>query len=604
MHFRQRARKALILRIVVGNCHKGAALDSIALTSCEHVYPCSYDFAIARKIVGRRLSNDLLATRARHVHLSFPHAYDVVPTPQRIVKGCSSCMAQVIQRVPDPELFFGLVAPIGANIEDCVFELQDKLRSFGYTPVTIRVTELFGALQEKLNLPLVLKTTPLEERYQSYISYGDALRKHFDDDAFLASLSIAKIINARRKIINEKEFENPQKIAYIIRQFKRKEETELLRSVYGQLFFQISVYSKRSSRVDNLARKIANSHHSADPTRYRDAAEHLVRTDENEIEDQHGQRVSDVFHEADYIVNTDVNKDSVANKETVKTQIDRFIDLIFGSNAISPTKAEYGLYTAKSASLRAIDLSRQVGAAIFTQEGEIISLGANEVPKSGGGTYWADDPYDDRDYKRNQDSNERRKKELLAELVEILLREEDREGAFVNPKVRKSQFMDALEYGRIIHAEMSAICDAARLGRSLKLSKLYCTTFPCHMCAKHIVASGIDEVIFLEPYPKSLASDLHGDSIDIEGQTRGEYESYPSTKFRHFYGVSPRRYRDLFEAKKRKDSSGNFEKWRGGKRRVIVDIKLPVYLNLEEYIIQAIVSPSLQKANLTIDIIG
>jgi deoxycytidylate deaminase len=57
--------------------------------------------------------------------------------------------------------------------------------------------------------------------------------------------------------------------------------------------------------------------------------------------------------------------------------------------------------------------------------------------------------------------------------------------------------MDALEYGRIIHAEMSAICDAARLGRSIKNAVLFTTTFPCHMCAKHIVAAGITKVVFL-----------------------------------------------------------------------------------------------------------
>ena len=83
--------------------------------------------------------------------------------------------------------------------------------------------------------------------------------------------------------------------------------------------------------------------------------------------------------------------------------------------------------------------------------------------------------------------------------------------------------MDALEYGRTIHAEMSAISDAARLGRALKGTILFCTTFPCHMCAKHIVAAGISEVIYLEPYPKSLAGELHGDSVEIEGQSRGEF---------------------------------------------------------------------------------
>jgi deoxycytidylate deaminase len=85
-----------------------------------------------------------------------------------------------------------------------------------------------------------------------------------------------------------------------------------------------------------------------------------------------------------------------------------------------------------------------------------------------------------------------------------------------NPSIRDSQLMDALEYGRAVHAEMSALCDAARCGCSVKGAILYCTTFPCHMCAKHIVAAGIAKVVFLEPYPKSLAFDLHADSIQVK----------------------------------------------------------------------------------------
>ena len=55
--------------------------------------------------------------------------------------------------------------------------------------------------------------------------------------------------------------------------------------------------------------------------------------------------------------------------------------------------------------------------------------------------------------------------------------------------------MDALEYGRMVHAEMSSLCDAARLGHMFQGGTLYCTTFPCHMCAKHIVAAGIARVV-------------------------------------------------------------------------------------------------------------
>src|SRR5262249_38983885 len=153
--------------------------------------------------------------------------------------------------------------------------------------------------------------------------------------------------------------------------------------------------------------------------------------------------------------------------------------------------------------------------------------------------------FDDRDYVREHDSNDRRKRELLSEIAKALDR--DPEEVLKIPAISASQFLDALEYGRIIHAEMSAICDAARLGRPINGTTLYSTTFPCHMCAKHIVASGIAKVIFLEPYPKSLTANLHGDAVRIEGADRGRHQSYPAVEFSHFHGVTHRRYRELFE---------------------------------------------------------
>jgi deoxycytidylate deaminase len=58
-----------------------------------------------------------------------------------------------------------------------------------------------------------------------------------------------------------------------------------------------------------------------------------------------------------------------------------------------------------------------------------------------------------------------------------------------------SRIMDVTEYGRVVHAEMLAVCDAARLGNSIKGTILYVTTFPCHNCTKHILASGIKRVV-------------------------------------------------------------------------------------------------------------
>jgi cytidine deaminase len=55
------------------------------------------------------------------------------------------------------------------------------------------------------------------------------------------------------------------------------------------------------------------------------------------------------------------------------------------------------------------------------------------------------------------------------------------------------------------------------------------------------VASGIQRVVYLEPYPKSYAAELHADATEVDpaGQT--------DKVIFWFSGVSPYRYRDLSE---------------------------------------------------------
>jgi deoxycytidylate deaminase len=312
--------------------------------------------------------------------------------------------------------------------------------------------------------------------------------------------------------------------------------------------------------------------------RYRHSAEELIQVDEDEVGKLHGQRVASIFHDADFIASLDAS-------ESIEGQVTRFCELIFGSNSISPTRTEYGLFLAKAAALRTLDLSRQVGAAIFTSSGDIIALGSNEVPRAGGGTYWSDDEFDDRDFKRKHDSNFQRKREILAQLIEVIGSDRSVDDALADPKIQDSQFMDALEYGRVVHAEMSALADAARQGISVMGGTLFCTTFPCHLCAKQIIAAGLAKVVFLEPYPKSLATDLHSDAICVEGGDRGHYQSYPCVEFEHFCGVTPRRYREIFErGKRKKDKDGSFIEYMNGEPSPIVDIKYPFYHELEAFI--------------------
>ena len=500
----------------------------------------------------------------------------------------------MLERIEFPELFFGLVAPIGVDLSETVQPLKALLERFGYQVEIIKVTDLFRDLAY---CDVKLHDKPSEARFNSYIEFGNRLRGISSDKSICASLVIDKIAKGRGSEPSERQ--HREKHAYIIHQFKRKEEIDLLRSVYGKLFFQISVYSSKGERTDAFAQRIARDHKSTDLDKYRATADQLIKLDEDQEEDANGQRVRDVFHLADFIINIDI-------PATQSEQLDKFINLIFGATTLSPTAIEYGMYMAKGASFRSLDLSRQVGAAIFSKKHEIITLGCNEVPKGEGGTYWSQDGGDDaRDFKWGSDPNDEKKRSLILDLFERLSENglmdkecvENIDDMLQHPAVKESQLMDILEFGRILHAEMSALMDAARLGRSVQDATLFCTTFPCHICAKHIVGAGIETVYFLEPYPKSAAFALHPDSIEVEGSSRVHYANYKKAKFTHFHGISPRRYRDFFEKSLRKNkATGKPQDWLGPKNepRPIFDVKVAIYLPLEKY-----VEENLQKAKLT-----
>ncbi|MCO5149718.1 MULTISPECIES: anti-phage dCTP deaminase [unclassified Shinella] len=492
-------------------------------------------------------------------------------------------MTSLIPRLEFPEIVIGLVAPIGTALGETIAGTRSYFAANGYTTHEIRVTDVFKQMEKIVPPERPLTERPLAQRYDTYINYGNQLRNFSKDPSVLAALTIQSIVETRLKS-SSSENERFTKNVFIVHQFKRPEEIDLLRAVYGKIFFQISVYSMRSSRVDYLSRKFAEDAGEAAHSSFRSSAEQLIDIDENQVREKYGQRVAKIFHDADLIINRDIRKPA-ANE-----QLYRFLELLFSSNTITPTKIEYGMFAAKSAALRTSDLSRQVGAAVFSKKGEVISLGSNEVPKAGGGTYWPDEDFDDREFRRKVDSNDKRKREILEDIVKKLGFAWDSLTEAQIDALNESSFMDALEYGRIVHAEMSAISDAARLRGSLSGAVLYSTTFPCHMCAKHIVSSGIDKVFYLEPYPKSLASRLHADSIDIDSQDRGEYKSFPAVDFTHFYGITPRRYRELFQRAKRKDKEGRLQDYNEGKKIPFVDLKSPFYAQLEDTVLESLKS--------------
>ncbi|SFJ01914.1 anti-phage dCTP deaminase [Bradyrhizobium sp. Gha] len=469
-----------------------------------------------------------------------------------------------------PELVFGVVGPMGVNVEAICETLATALRAVGYEPHTVHLTKEM-LREERYELQRYPVPVPSDKNFYTEvnfkINYANALCKEFSDFSTMARIALRAIGDERERISGDRNKIADRAIAYVVRQLKRPDEAMLLRRVYGKQFVLISAYGSAEERQRLLEERLQRSLPPATPAyEISCKALELIEKDAREDDEEFGQNVRETFHLADVFI------DGLSRPE-MEEKITRFIQAFFGRTDIAPSKAEYGMYAAKSASLRSSDLSRQVGAAIFTDDGELITQGCNEVPKAHGGTYWDLEQPDFRDVRLGYDPNDLVKTELLrelfdkmseagllsakamsvgnpAEMVEEFTRKKAPGTEGKDGPLARCAVLDLTEFGRVVHAEMCAICDAARLGRSVKDSNLFVTTFPCHNCTKHILAAGIKCVVYMEPYPKSRAKELHKNEIEIEKITAGKVSFLP------FLGISPLRYRDIFQKGRRKSRSG------------------------------------------------
>lgn len=465
-----------------------------------------------------------------------------------------------MQNVADPEIVVGIVGRMGVDTRRVVGWLSDSLHSMHYQPHHIKITDY---LKTK-SFDFTVNESTIEDRYESYISGCNAIREAARRNDFFASYAIQRIIDIRSS--SELGSGDPaipaERVAYIIDQIKRPEEADALRSVYGQQFILVSCHIPRDLRVQTLAQKIAEGHASVPKAeKWQAIARDLIDRDENESSKPFGQRVSDVFPKADLVIDA-------RNEKTASPTLTRFFEALFGNFKVSPTRAEFFQNIAYQVSLTSCDTARQVGAAV-ERDGEILAVGYNEAPKAQGGTYWAEDGLDARDVALGKDANTVRKRQMVADIVRRLrdsgalrdgeIADHEIEAKFIDGDgpLKKSQIMDTLEYGRAVHAEMAVISSLARKGVAVQGGSLYCTTFPCHNCAKHIVASGIKNVYYLEPYEKSFADDLYPDSIAIDSSL----DDQELVKFNQFIGITPNRFSQLFAKEKLKDEKGYVIEW-------------------------------------------
>lgn len=309
-----------------------------------------------------------------------------VPLNERAVNGESESdrnpVRDEVSRTT-PELVIGLVGPIGAGVSTAANVLKDILSNeYEYKTRIIKVRKLIDMNAKKVNLKSVVDSEELSESIKivKLQEIGTELRGEFGEK-YIAEKAVQQIVTQREMgggytKTSEVDLPRPLRQATIIDSLKHPKETELLRQVYGDVYWQFTIFAPENVRAERLRRN--NMHKNELPG--------IFSKDANDENSNYGQKVSETAYLSDFFIRNDQNNDV----RLIRT-IQRYLGIAFNTSVNTPTRDEAGMLAAVSAATKSACLSRQVGAAIYSAEGEQISVGWNDVPKADGGFYTVED---------------------------------------------------------------------------------------------------------------------------------------------------------------------------------------------------------------------
>jgi deoxycytidylate deaminase len=441
------------------------------------------------------------------------------------------------------EIIIAICGQLGTNLKLVTKNLEDILRGdYAYEVEIINLSEF-------LNITITSRNNEYE-RIVEGMKLGNELRENHSTH-ILADYAISEISKSRFKETEQKNIDkvkfNSRRKCFIINSLKHPEEYELLREVYGSTLYLLGVFSPYEDRENTLKKSFKRQYHCK--------IQELINRDTGE-DLQTGQKVEDVFVYSDYFIRT-YEKD-----EKLETRLETFLNLIFDYKINTPTIEERAMYQASSASVNSACLSRQVGACITDKKGNILATGWNEVPSANGGVYQDGQSNDYRCFKYKECTNSKKKESINDKIIsslinEEIIKEEQKKKVYEILKDKNNGLKNLIEFARSIHAEMHAIIiGSQKTGDKMIGGKLFCTTYPCHNCARHIVLAGIKEVYYIEPYRKSLCLELHSDAI-----TEKESDKDDKVKILMYEGVAPKMFMKFYQSIKddRKEKVKNDE---------------------------------------------
>ncbi|VAW59451.1 deoxycytidylate deaminase-related protein [hydrothermal vent metagenome] len=299
----------------------------------------------------------------------------------------------IIKAVQSRELFFAVVGHVGSGISEVAGILKSELESQGYDVEIIKASSAIKdwSLANEHHVPDESGRASIDNTC-TYQNSGDLMREHTQDYSAVVQgmMKNVRMLRAEKTGAELKEGmpiePDNNKRAYIFDSIRHPAEVYLLRTVYSDSFSLIGVVCQEDIRTERLLDKFYE-HKDRSKENSKIKVNKLMERDADDKKKDHGQHVADAFFESDYFVDNTVN--SVKNKENwqMHEMMGRLIDIMTHARIVRPTVPEKAMHFAMTAQISSSCLSRQVGAAIVDESGDIVATGTNEVPKAGGGVY-------------------------------------------------------------------------------------------------------------------------------------------------------------------------------------------------------------------------
>ena len=339
------------------------------------------------------------------------------------------------------------------------------------------------------------------------------------------SYRINLLIKFFRHLPNERKYSR-----FVIEAFRNPFEIDFFRQRYYEfylfsLFAPFEVRQRRCSHIRNLKDrdKIDQGFDSLEKKeqeklreKFKGILKEIICCDNKSKVDQLLAISMQNTQRCVYLSDININNYHIDNdtdcKEKLFDILLLYYTLILQPGFVPPSADETFMNMAYMLSLRSTCISRQVGAIITGESGYIVGAGWNDVSEGqiGCGLRWRTDckeldneilplhPSFEEEFRRKIVNNDSDDTNLLEESF-----------CFKDEYANFEEKSNTLQYCRALHAEENAILQTAKIGGiGLKNATVYTTTFPCELCAKKIYQVGIERVVYVEPYPKSISEEV------------------------------------------------------------------------------------------------